>query len=79
MPILPTISLLAEFRLDLLLLPTINGEHAIKMSKAIGAETIGRRDYVTEEIYRNKPSYCLALNKPAYVHGIASIARDAQS
>jgi len=111
-------SLLAQYRPDLLHLPTTNGEHctgdAIKMGEAIGAETIdlewvqvhptglvkpddpdakvkflaaealrgvgglvfdangrrfanelGRRDYVTGEMWKNKPPFRLALNKAA--------------
>jgi len=111
-------SLLAQYRPDLLHLPTTNGEHctgdAIKMGEAIGAKTIdlewvqvhptglvkpddpdakikflaaealrgvgglvfdalgnrfanelGRRDYVTGEMWKNKPPFRLALNKAA--------------
>merc|ERR1711971_91211 len=111
-------SLLANYRPDLLHLPTTNGEHctgdAIKMGEAIGAKTIdlewvqvhptglvkpddadakikflaaealrgvgglifdangkrfanelGRRDYVTGEMWKNKAPFRLALNKAA--------------
>jgi len=111
-------SLLAQYRPDLLHLPTTNGEHctgdAIKMGEAIGAESIdlewvqvhptglvkpddpdakvkflaaealrgvgglvfdangrrfanelGRRDYVTGEMWKNKPPFRLVLNKAA--------------
>merc|ERR1712039_940617 len=111
-------SLLAQYRPDLLHLPTTNGEHctgdAIKMGEAIGAKTIdlewvqvpptglvkpddadakikflaaealrgvggivldadgkrfanelGRRDYVTGEMWKNKPPFRLCLNKAA--------------
>merc|ERR1711920_955928 len=111
-------SLLAQYRPDLLHLPTTNGEHctgdAIKMGEAIGAKTIdlewvqvhptglvkpddadakikflaaealrgvgglildkngkrfanelGRRDYVTGEMWKNKPPFRLVLNKAA--------------
>lgn len=111
-------SLLAQYRPDLLHLPTTNGEHCtgdgIKMSEAIGAKTIdlewvqvhptglvkqdepdakvkflaaealrgvgglifnaegkrfanelGRRDYVTGEMWKNKPPFRLCLNKAA--------------
>merc|ERR1740127_218426 len=111
-------SLLAQYRPDLLHLPTTNGEHCtgdgIKMGEAIGAKTIdlewvqvhptglvkpddpdakikflaaealrgvgglvfdahgnrfanelGRRDYVTGEMWKNKPPFRLALNKAA--------------
>mmetsp|Transcript_74582 Transcript_74582/g.131926 ORF Transcript_74582/g.131926 Transcript_74582/m.131926 type:complete len:687 (-) Transcript_74582:60-2120(-) len=111
-------SLLAQYRPDLLHLPTTNGEHCtgdgIKMSEAIGAKTIdlewvqvhptglvkpdepdakvkflaaealrgvggiilnangdrfcnelGRRDYVTGEMWKSKPPFRLCLNKKA--------------
>merc|ERR1719188_2184141 len=111
-------SLLAQYRPDLLHLPTTNGEHctgdAIKMGEAIGAKSIdlewvqvhptglvnpddadakikflaaealrgvgglvldadgkrfanelGRRDYVTGEMWKNKAPFRLALNKAA--------------
>merc|ERR1719217_1125469 len=111
-------SLLAQFRPDLLHLPTTNGEHCtgdgIKMGEAIGGRTIdlewvqvhptglvkaddpdakikflaaealrgvgglvfdaqgkrfanelGRRDYVTGEMWKNKPPFRLVLNKAA--------------
>merc|ERR1712217_597107 len=111
-------SLLAQYRPDLLHLPTTNGEHCtgdgIKMGEAIGAKTIdlewvqvhptglvkpddadakikflaaealrgvgglifdangkrfanelGRRDYVTGEMWKNKAPFRLALNKAA--------------
>merc|ERR1712170_263287 len=111
-------SLLAQYRPDLLHLPTTNGEHctgdAIKLGEGIGAETIGlewvqvhptglvkpddadakikflaaealrgvgglvldangkrfanelgRRDYVTGEMWKNKPPFRLCLNKAA--------------
>jgi succinate dehydrogenase/fumarate reductase flavoprotein subunit len=111
-------SLLAQYRPDLLHLPTTNGEHctgdAIKMGESIGAKTIdlewvqvhptglvkpddadakvkflaaealrgvgglvldkngkrfanelGRRDYVTGEMWKNKPPFRLCLNKAA--------------
>jgi len=111
-------SLLAQYRPDLLHLPTTNGEHCtgdgIKMGLAIGAKTIdlewvqvhptglvkpddpdakvkflaaealrgvgglvfdkdgkrfanelGRRDYVTGEMWKNKPPFRLCLNKAA--------------
>merc|ERR1719511_479816 len=111
-------SLLAQYRPDLLHLPTTNGEHctgdAIKMGEAIGGKSIdlewvqvhptglvkpddpdakikflaaealrgvgglvldangnrfanelGRRDYVTGEMWKNKPPFRLALNKAA--------------
>merc|ERR1740127_68227 len=111
-------SLLAQYRPDLLHLPTTNGEHCtgdgIKMGEEIGAKTIdlewvqvhptglvkpddpdakikflaaealrgvgglvfdahgnrfanelGRRDYVTGEMWKNKPPFRLALNKAA--------------
>merc|ERR1712187_240391 len=111
-------SLLAQYRPDLLHLPTTNGEHctgdAIKMGEAVGAKTIdlewvqvhppglvkpddpdakikflaaealrgvgglvfdaqgkrfanelGRRDYVTGEMWKNKPPFRLCLNKAA--------------
>jgi flavocytochrome c len=111
-------SLLAQYRPDLLHLPTTNGEHCtgdgIKMGEAIGAKSIdlewvqvhptglvkpddadakikflaaealrgvggiildadgnrfanelGRRDYVTGEMWKNKPPFRLALNKAA--------------
>merc|ERR1719446_563262 len=111
-------SLLANYRPDLLHLPTTNGEHctgdAIKMGEAIGGKTIdlewvqvhptglvkpddadakikflaaealrgvggiilnkegqrfanelGRRDYVTGEMWKNKPPFRLCLNKAA--------------
>merc|ERR1712040_32619 len=111
-------SLLAQYRPDLLHLPTTNGEYCtgdgIKMGLAIGAKTIdlewvqvhptglvkpddadakvkflaaealrgvgglvfdangkrfanelGRRDYVTGEMWKNKPPFRLALNKAA--------------
>merc|ERR1711988_296579 len=111
-------SLLAQYRPDLLHLPTTNGEHctgdAIKIAEAIGAKTIdlewvqvhptglvkvddpdakvkflaaealrgvgglvldaegnrfvnelGRRDYVTGEMWKNKPPFRLCLNKAA--------------
>merc|ERR1711963_506402 len=113
-----TNSLLAQYRPDLLHLPTTNGEHCtgdgIKMGEAIGAKTIdlewvqvhptglvkpddpdakvkflaaealrgvgglvldmngkrfanelGRRDYVTGEMWKNKPPFRLCLNKAA--------------
>ena len=45
------------------------------------ANELGRRDNVTEEMWRNKPPFCLALNKAASdgLRGIASITRDAES
>merc|ERR1719277_366219 len=111
-------SLLAQYRPDLLHLPTTNGEHCtgdgIKMGEAIGAKTIdlewvqvhptglvkpddvdakikflaaealrgvggivldafgnrfanelGRRDYVTGEMWKNQPPFRLCLNKAA--------------
>jgi len=111
-------SLLAQYRPDLMHLPTTNGEHCtgdgIKMGEAIGAKTIdlewvqvhptglvkpddpdakikflaaealrgvggiilnkegerfanelGRRDYVTGEMWKNKPPFRLCLNKAA--------------
>jgi len=111
-------SLLAQYRPDLLHLPTTNGEHctgdAIKMGEAIGAKSVdlewvqvhptglvkpddpdakvkflaaealrgvgglvfdangkrfanelGRRDYVTGEMWKNKPPFRLVLNKAA--------------
>merc|ERR1711988_1739167 len=111
-------SLLAQYRPDLMHLPTTNGEHctgdAIKMGEAIGANTVdlewvqvhptglvkpddpdakikflaaealrgvggiildkqgkrfanelGRRDYVTGEMWKNKPPFRLVLNKAA--------------
>jgi len=111
-------SLLAQYRPDLMHLPTTNGEHCtgdgIKMGEAIGAKSIdlewvqvhptglvkpddpdakikflaaealrgvgglildangkrfanelGRRDYVTGEMWKNKPPFRLALNKAA--------------
>merc|ERR1740130_1281984 len=111
-------SLLAQYRPDLMHLPTTNGEHCtgdgIKMGEAIGAKTIdlewvqvhptglvkpddadakikflaaealrgvgglilnregkrfanelGRRDYVTGEMWKNKPPFRLALNDAA--------------
>merc|ERR1711879_952819 len=111
-------SLLAQYRPDLMHLPTTNGEHCtgdgIKMGMAIGAKTIdlewvqvhptglvkpddadakikflaaealrgvgglilnkdgqrfanelGRRDYVTGEMWKNKPPFRLCLNKAA--------------
>merc|ERR1719436_2211136 len=111
-------SLLAQYRPDLLHLPTTNGEHCtgdgIKMGEEIGAKTIdlewvqvhptglvkpddpdakikflaaealrgvgglvldangnrfanelGRRDYVTGEMWKNKPPFRLVLNKAA--------------
>merc|ERR1719356_1468735 len=111
-------SLLAQYRPDLLHLPTTNGEHCtgdgIRMGEAIGAKTIdlewvqvhptglvkpddpdakikflaaealrgvgglvldaqgkrfanelGRRDYVTGEMWKNKPPFRLCLNKAA--------------
>ncbi|CAK9008239.1 unnamed protein product [Durusdinium trenchii] len=111
-------SLLAQYRPDLLHLPTTNGEHCtgdgIKMGEAIGAKTIdlewvqvhptglvkpddadakikflaaealrgvgglilnadgkrfcnelGRRDYVTGEMWKSKPPFRLCLNKAA--------------
>merc|ERR1711979_108346 len=111
-------SLLAQYRPDLIHLPTTNGEHCtgdgIKLGEAIGAKTIdlewvqvhptglvkpddpdakvkflaaealrgvgglvldaqgkrfanelGRRDYVTGEMWRNKPPFRLCLNKAA--------------
>jgi flavocytochrome c len=111
-------SLLAQYRPDLLHLPTTNGEHctgdAIKMGNAVGAKTIdlewvqvhptglvkpddpdakikflaaealrgvggivlnaagkrfanelGRRDYVTGEMWKNTPPFRLCLNKAA--------------
>jgi len=111
-------SLLAQYRPDLMHLPTTNGEHCtgdgIKMGEAIGAKSIdlewvqvhptglvkpddpdakikflaaealrgvgglifdangkrfanelGRRDYVTGEMWKNKPPFRLALNKNA--------------
>jgi len=112
-------SLLAQYRPDLLHLPTTNGEHCtgdgIKMGEKIGAKTIdlewvqvhptglvkpddadakikflaaealrgvggiilnkdgirfanelGRRDYVTGEMWKNKPPFRLCLNEAAY-------------
>jgi len=112
-------SLLAQYRPDLLHLPTTNGEHCtgdgIKMGEKIGARTIdlewvqvhptglvkpddadakikflaaealrgvggiilnkegirfanelGRRDYVTGEMWKNKPPFRLCLNEAAY-------------
>merc|ERR1711979_116793 len=111
-------SLLAQYRPDLIHLPTTNGEHCtgdgIKLGEAIGAKTIdlewvqvhptglvkpddpdakvkflaaealrgcgglifnkdglrfanelGRRDYVTGEMWKNKPPFRLCLNKAA--------------
>jgi len=111
-------SLLAQYRPDLMHLPTTNGEHCtgdgIKMGEAIGAKTVdlewvqvhptglvkpddpdakikflaaealrgvgglvldangmrfanelGRRDYVTGEMWKNKPPFRLCLNKAA--------------
>merc|ERR1711988_1401374 len=111
-------SLLAQYRPDLMRLPTTNGEHCtgdgIKMGQAIGGKTIdlewvqvhptglvkpdepdakikflaaealrgvgglvldangkrfanelGRRDYVTGEMWKNKPPFRLCLNKAA--------------
>merc|ERR1711971_467150 len=111
-------SLLAQYRPDLMHLPTTNGEHCtgdgIKMGEAVGAKTIdlewvqvhptglvkpddpdakikflaaealrgvgglvldcngkrfanelGRRDYVTGEMWKNKPPFRLCLNKAA--------------
>merc|ERR1712050_523841 len=111
-------SLLAQYRPDLIHLPTTNGEHctgdAIKMGESIGANTVdlewvqvhptglvkpddadakikflaaealrgvgglifdaegkrfanelGRRDYVTGEMWKNKATFRLALNKAA--------------
>merc|ERR1712144_28973 len=111
-------SLLAQYRPDLMHLPTTNGEHCtgdgIKMGQAIGGKTIdlewvqvhptglvkpdepdakikflaaealrgvggiildangkrfanelGRRDYVTGEMWKNKPPFRLCLNKAA--------------
>merc|ERR1712207_99266 len=95
-------SLLAQYRPDLMHLPTTNGEHCtgdgIKMGEAIGGKTIdleakikflaaealrgvgglvldangnrlanelGRRDYVTGEMWKNKPPFRLCLNKAA--------------
>merc|ERR1719372_2903 len=111
-------SLLAQYRPDLMHLPTTNGEHCtgdgIKLGEAIGAKSIdlewvqvhptglvkpddpdakikflaaealrgvgglvfdangkrfanelGRRDYVTGEMWKNKPPFRLALNKAA--------------
>jgi len=111
-------SLLAQYRPDLMHLPTTNGEHCtgdgIKMGEAIGASAVdlewvqvhptglvkpddpdakikflaaealrgvgglvldaegkrfanelGRRDYVTGEMWKNKPPFRLALNKAA--------------
>jgi len=111
-------SLLAQYRPDLMHLPTTNGEHCtgdgIKMGEAIGAKTVdlewvqvhptglvkpddpdakikflaaealrgvgglvldangkrfanelGRRDYVTGEMWKNKPPFRLCLNKLA--------------
>merc|ERR1719491_791096 len=111
-------SLLAQYRPDLMHLPTTNGEHCtgdgIKMGEAIGAKSVdlewvqvhptglvkpddadakikflaaealrgvgglilnkdgkrfanelGRRDYVTGEMWKNKPPFRLALNKAA--------------
>merc|ERR1719245_631898 len=111
-------SLLAQYRPDLIHLPTTNGEHCtgdgIKMGEAVGAKTIdlewvqvhptglvkpddpdakikflaaealrgvgglvldangkrfanelGRRDYVTGEMWKNKPPFRLCLNKAA--------------
>merc|ERR1719299_97417 len=111
-------SLLAQFRPDLMHLPTTNGEHCtgdgIRMGQAIGGKTIdlewvqvhptglvkpddpdakikflaaealrgvgglifdangnrfanelGRRDYVTGEMWKNKPPFRLVLNKAA--------------
>merc|ERR1711997_1085588 len=113
-----TNSLLAQYRPDLMHLPTTNGEHCtgdgIKMGEAIGAKSIdlewvqvhptglvkpddpdakvkflaaealrgvggivldangkrfanelGRRDYVTGEMWKNKPPFRLCLNKAA--------------
>merc|ERR1719345_267067 len=112
-------SLLAQYRPDLLHLPTTNGEHCtgdgIKMGEKIGAKSVdlewvqvhptglvkpddadakikflaaealrgvggiilnkegirfanelGRRDYVTGEMWKNKPPFRLALNEAAY-------------
>merc|ERR1712193_327770 len=88
-------SLLAQYRPDLLHLPTTNGEHCtgdgIKMGEKIGAKTkflaaealrgvggiilnkegyrfaneLGRRDYVTGEMWKNKPPFRLCLNEAA--------------
>merc|ERR1719498_1322628 len=111
-------SLLAQYRPDLMHLPTTNGEHCtgdgIKMGEAVGANSVdlewvqvhptglvkpddpdakvkflaaealrgvgglvldangkrfanelGRRDYVTGEMWKNKPPFRLALNKKA--------------
>merc|ERR1712173_397895 len=86
-------SLLAQYRPDLMHLPTTNGEHCtgdgIKMGEAVGAKSIdlewvqvhptglvkpddpdakiklGRRDYVTGEMWKNKPPFRLCLNKAA--------------
>merc|ERR1712066_936952 len=76
-------SLLAQYRPDLMHLPTTNGEHCtgdgIKMAEAIGgvgglvldangkrfANELGRRDYVTGEMWKNKPPFRLCLNKAA--------------
>jgi len=111
-------SLLAQYRPDLMHLPTTNGEHctgdAIKLGESVGAKTIdlewvqvhptglvkpddpdakikflaaealrgvggivldahgkrfanelGRRDYVTGEMWKNKPPFRLCLNKAA--------------
>merc|ERR1711906_36905 len=73
-------SLLAKYRPDLLHLPTTNGEHctgdAIKIGEGVGAivldaqgkrfaNELGRRDYVTGEMWKNKPPFRLCLNKAA--------------
>ncbi|CAK0816718.1 unnamed protein product, partial [Prorocentrum cordatum] len=118
-------SLLAQYRPDLMHLPTTNGEHCtgdgIKMGEAIGAKSIdlewvqvhptglvkpddpdakikflaaealrgvgglvldaagnrfanelGRRDYVTGEMWKNKPPFRLCLNKAASAEGRAA-------
>merc|ERR1711869_96434 len=50
-------SLLAKYRPDLLHLPTTNGRRF--------ANELGRRDYVTGEMWKNKPPFRLCLNKAA--------------
>eukprot|EP00438_Fugacium_kawagutii_P006683 Skav219095 [mRNA] locus=scaffold1574:142088:148874:+ [translate_table: standard] len=74
-------SLLAQYRPDLLHLPTTNGEHCtgdgIKMGEALRGvggiilnsegkrfcNELGRRDYVTGEMWKNKPPFRLCLNR----------------